>query len=316
MAIKVSRDEAALAAEDFLVGMAVFAQHIFNFAQAAQLVGFAPEEFEKISRFGDRRSIPYRLDPDRYELVRLYGSLADYAWEGIWFGNEVSLEEAMTEAETIGQILTSGSPHDPYGEPCIDEKSLATLGTVLNAANARRELDLPDGQLGLGQVAVLANVSDKTIRMAANPKLENHLKTENDGKGTIVHSDDARAWLERRPGFKATRLNAGLSGQPQIVDASILATTCNRYREQAGLSLKDLRAKLKWSAEEALAYQNMERGAFSADAPVFDSIRLLSLARTLAFPDPEQFTRDAIRVVYTARAIAEIQHQLEEIPHE
>ena len=198
MTTSVTRDEAILAAENFLVGMAVFAQHIFNFAQAAQLVGFSPEDFEAISRFGDRRSIKYRLDPDQYELVRTYSRLADYAWEGIWFGNEVSLEEALTEACTIERILESGTPLDPYGEPCIDSGSLATLGKILKAAFARNELDRSDGALSLEQMAMLANVTDKTIRMAANPKLENHLKTENDGRRTFVYCEDARAWLQRR----------------------------------------------------------------------------------------------------------------------
>ena len=128
---------------------------------------------------------------------------------------------------------------------------------------------------------------------------------------TIVLIDDATAWLQRRPSFQPTRLNAGIDGQASFRDAEGLSQVCLQFREQAGLSVRQLREMLEWTAAETLAYQNMERGAFAPEAEVFDATRLMALGRALKLPAVEQFARDAIRVVYHARAAAQIKQQME-----
>jgi hypothetical protein len=60
------------------------------------------------------------------------------------------------------------------------------------------------GVLTLRDVALLANMDEKSVRNAANPKLKNYLKTFNHGARTYVGVGDARAWLQKRGGFKPT----------------------------------------------------------------------------------------------------------------
>jgi hypothetical protein len=60
------------------------------------------------------------------------------------------------------------------------------------------------GVLTLNDVALLANMDEKSVRNAANPKHKNHLKTFNHGARTYVDVEDARAWLQQRRGFKPT----------------------------------------------------------------------------------------------------------------
>lgn len=311
MSFEVTRQQAIKAAEQFLIGMAAYLSYFYSPAKAMQLVDMTAKEFEAIERLEDRSTAANQLDMEQFELIRMISRLADYAWEGFWYGNEVSLEETLTEASTVEPLL-SKSLRDPFGEDVIAPDAARSLSLVLLAANGRNEVDNHDA-LGLDQLAALAGVSDKTIRMAANPKLDNHLKTEKHGQRTIVNSEDALEWLMRRPSFKPTRMNAGIAGQEQISDAKSLANVCVRFREKAGLSLKDLRTGLKWSAADALAYQNMERGEFTADEAVFDAGRLVQLAAHLKLPDKEQFARDAIRVVYQGRAIAMINAELKRI---
>lgn len=311
MSVLVTRQQAIKAAEELLVGMAAFCAYLYSPSRAMQLVDMTPEVFAAVARLEDRSTATYQLDSEHFELVRLYGQLADFAWEGTFFGNEVGLQEMLTEAATIEPLLDD-KLRDPFGEYIITRDAAGKLARVLNAATGRSQLESGDA-LQLDQLAALAGISDKTIRMAANPKVENHLKTEKSGRWTIVKSDDALDWLERRPTFKQTRLNAGIDGQRQVTNAKSLAEVCVRYRERAGLSLKDLRARLNWTAQDALAYQNMERGEFTAHARVFDAMQLIALASLFQLPDAGQFARDAIRVVYQGRAMAEILAEIERI---
>jgi hypothetical protein len=60
------------------------------------------------------------------------------------------------------------------------------------------------GVLTLGDVALLANMDEKSVRNAANPKHKNYLKTLSYGSRTYVDIEDAKTWLKQRRGFRPT----------------------------------------------------------------------------------------------------------------
>lgn len=59
--------------------------------------------------------------------------------------------------------------------------------------------------LTLAEVALLANMDERSVRNAANPKLPDPLKTEQVGKRSLVRSEEARRWLAGRKGFVPTQ---------------------------------------------------------------------------------------------------------------
>ncbi|MFS0756519.1 hypothetical protein ABC383_17730 [Noviherbaspirillum sp. 1P10PC] len=61
------------------------------------------------------------------------------------------------------------------------------------------------GYLTLAEVALLANMDERSVRNAANPKLADPLKTEQVGKRSLVSVEEARRWLVGRKGFVQTR---------------------------------------------------------------------------------------------------------------
>lgn len=61
------------------------------------------------------------------------------------------------------------------------------------------------GYLTLAEVALLANMDERSVRNAANPKLPNPLKTEQVGKRSLVTPEEARRWLDGRKGFVPTK---------------------------------------------------------------------------------------------------------------
>jgi hypothetical protein len=63
--------------------------------------------------------------------------------------------------------------------------------------------------LTLAEVALLANMDERSVRNAANPKLTNPLKTEQVGQRSLVRPDEARRWLAGRKGYVPTQAYDG-----------------------------------------------------------------------------------------------------------
>ena len=66
------------------------------------------------------------------------------------------------------------------------------------------------GYLTLPEVALLADMDERSVRNAANPKLVDPLKTVQIGKRSLVEPKEAQRWLAGRKGFVATRVVEGL----------------------------------------------------------------------------------------------------------
>lgn len=65
------------------------------------------------------------------------------------------------------------------------------------------------GYLTLAEIALLADMDERSVRNAANPKYPNPLKTEPVGRRSLVRPEEARRWLADRKGFVATRVTTG-----------------------------------------------------------------------------------------------------------
>ncbi|MDP2022915.1 MAG: hypothetical protein Q8L16_18715 [Hydrogenophaga sp.] len=66
------------------------------------------------------------------------------------------------------------------------------------------------GYLTLAEVALLADMDERSVRNAANPKLPNPLMTDSVGRRSLVRPEEARRWLAGRKGFVPT--SAGNEG--------------------------------------------------------------------------------------------------------
>jgi hypothetical protein len=87
----------------------------------------------------------------------------------------------------------------------------AVARMVLDGGDRFTDFELEDygfggsGYLTLQEIALLANMDEKSVRNAANPKLPCNLKTEQVGKRSLVLPEEAKRWLGGRKGFVKTR---------------------------------------------------------------------------------------------------------------
>lgn len=301
----ISRETVENAATSLLLGFASLANELFD-AKAR----------ERLLDPGQDSGAPDELRyPDQTRLVPLVGDLADFAWEGSWRLDDVSLLDAFRVTVPLN-VLLDAKLVLPDGIPIFPDEDRDTLKLVMSAALARYAL-LTGDDLSFDQLAAIARVAEKTVRMAANPKIRNALRTESaPGNRTYINPDHALEWLRRRKDFKETRLNSSVDDQSAIRSPRDLALMCSLFREKAGLSVPQLRKKLGWSASEAMAYQNMEQGLLDEASDAFSSSALVKLSNALGVPDQRKFANDAGHVIVTEKFksdFAKRQAELDEI---
>ena len=227
------------------------------------------------------------------------GTAFDYAWLGK-APRDGHINDVVTDLVAIGQFFSVDSgmdAHDrswPYaligGMP-----SNEILVSVCRAAYARWAI-ANDYSVSLPELAALARVSDKTIRMAANPKNPAALKTSKNGTRTVVEADDALAWLSRRADYRPTDTStvsstgALLAVPEQMKNARLAAEPDGTF--SAALSAGDI---------PLASWLHAEDGTGHPDLKGMDAVRLATVARHLELPQPEDFARRVIEHVYDNR---------------
>ena len=98
------------------------------------------------------------------------------------------------------------------------------------------------GYLTLSEVALLANMDERSVRNAANPKLPDPLKTEQVGKRSLVNPEEARRWLSGRKRFVPTSKHEGVVPErPQEFDMEVseeLVAIIKQKAKKAGVSFE------------------------------------------------------------------------------
>lgn len=101
-------------------------------------------------------------------------------------------------------------------------------------------LDNGYGYLTLAEIALLANMDERSVRNAANPKLPDPLKPEQVGRRSLVTPEEARRWLAGRKGFVPTKKPAGyIANRPPEFDCELapeIIEAIERDAKKAGLS--------------------------------------------------------------------------------
>jgi hypothetical protein len=143
------------------------------------------------------------------------------------------------------------------------------------------------GVLNLIDVALLANMDEKSVRNAANPKHKNHLKTFNHGARTYVDVGDVRAWLQQRRGFKPTVVVNTAAERDLTATGFFSEQDFGSYlaarREKKGMTLAEVANAMPDQdlTEEKLAA--LEQAHFVFDQALFVALALFYELDTKAF---------------------------------
>ena len=195
---------------------------------------------------------------ERSPVWEAVSEMYDYGVEGIPTGDLVPgsrIDGAHAHVEMFFRGLDT-----PHMRTCLEASDNAPPRLAMFAvqsAVARMVLDSGDrytdfgageygmgkgdcGYLTLAEVALLANMDERSVRNAANPKLPDPLKTEQVGKRSLVSPEEARRWLAGRKGFVPTKECDGpIAQRPPEYDLELtpeLVEALEREAKKAGLS--------------------------------------------------------------------------------
>ena len=134
--------------------------------------------------------------------------------EGSVVARHIEVERFLHALNTLPMKLYLAGNGNVPPRLAIIAAQCAAARLVLDGADRRTDHAIDEfgpgngdfGYLTLAEVALLANMDERSVRNAANPKLPNHLQTEQVGRRSLVRPEEARRWLELRKGFVPTRV--------------------------------------------------------------------------------------------------------------
>lgn len=269
------------------------------------------------------RAIDYRDHRLISEGVGAYAStLGAYVWQGDT-ANGLHSENTWGEVALLGQIvdLLAGKLEFDLSERVglFGDASESVGGNAATdivkwtvaGYKARGKLDWLGDPLTVEELAALARVSEKTLRMAANPKNADALRITKQGHRTVITTDDALEWLSRRPDFVPTkRINHSPSSE---LDIGGTASQFKGYIE----ALQRLKPSLRKAASDSGLSDAWIAALLAAEPSArtfaFEPDELLRFAHAAEIEQPTTFARWVLELQHRERVSqmeADFRHQV------
>ena len=174
--------------------------------------------------------------------------------------------------DTANSILISDTSGGEYvtATKCL-HAAKAFFARLILDGNERVYLpgiNLPDDMLTLAEVAILADLDERTVRNATSKNATNRLETSVIESSIYIPRESARAWLQNKRGFIQTRIGEELPSQAVLNDAFVST-------EEAGEFIRINRERLK-----------LDHAALSAKAGL--TIRMVQEIESGQIPNNEE----------------------------
>lgn len=140
---------------------------------------------------------------------------------GSVIGRHIEVERFLHALNTLPMKLYLDGQGNKPPRLAILAAQCAAARLVLDGADRRTDLATDEfgpgngdfGFLTLAEVALLADMDERSVRNAANPKLPNPLVTEQVGRRSLVRPEEARRWLGGRKGFVPTKTSTEVDAE-------------------------------------------------------------------------------------------------------
>lgn len=183
-------------------------------------------------------------------LWRAVSEMYDYGISGIQiegFGKDLTIDAGHADAELFFQGLNAWELYlyeDNVELPSRSQRAVRTAVArhVLEGGERYSYFDLEEADyLTLAEIALLADMDERSVRNAANPKIPGALKTETIGKRSLVSITEARRWLAGRKGFIPTvkQIDREPINEVAITLPSETAALLKAKAKEVGMSLAE-----------------------------------------------------------------------------
>ena len=201
------KDELKRELREFMVGWTRSVERVFGVGSGGALLGFPGRS-------------AWDVEPDEAVLedASLWQSVLtmyDYGIQGQphpSFGADGHVGNIYGEAEMFLLGLDSLSlflEEDDVRIPALARRTVRTAMARHLLDGGERYITREDDEVGdylsIAEIALLADMDERSVRNAANPKLPDALVTTNIGRRSMIAIEDARRWLSGRKGFVPTQ---------------------------------------------------------------------------------------------------------------
>jgi hypothetical protein len=247
----------------------------------------------------DARSAGGRIEDSI--VLRNLDMAFDFARTGQWRGPIEELVGVVNALEPFRGLLELNALSGPYNDARLPDDDRDVLLHILNSLLARRWL-ANGAALTLPQIALLADLSEKSVRMAATGRDRNpDLRTYKEGTQTLVKAEEAERWLRSRPDYKPTQIHGDVGSISLLARTNHqVAILLSSFRERAKLSIDDLKDQMGWTPQKAEMYVQLEGGWWEqgdVDVSLFDLSTVVRLARVFQIDTPLEFVRSISTVL-------------------
>lgn len=198
-------------------------------------------------------------------LWNTVGKMYDYGVLGLpvpGLSDELMIDGGYADAEVFLNCIATNAMEPYFYEdnvthPNLSIKTVRMAVARLVLEGGERYTDYGAGEFGLGngdfghltlsEIALLADMDERSVRNAANPKVNDPLITETVGKRSLVAPQEAKRWLAGRKGFIPTQQIADVKNQHKCKSIELpsdLAEALNLKAELAGLSIAEFIKKV------------------------------------------------------------------------
>ncbi len=254
------------------------------------------------------------------EFAQNITSIFDFAETGTWQGVNIFDDQEVLENQ-LGEILTPLAAFDEVFSKDIDFQEyfevkvgslfiIDILRDVVNAAFARYRLI--DGTLSLEEIALLGNVSLKTVQNAVSSKSKDRLVVSSTmtykGGKSAIDAQEARRWLLTKKGFTGPYFLDDLPTYDEYLTLGQFQHHCLSLLKNAGLELSDIKQKLSWSDELVKAFTNIIEQKVNDDLNLITPLLIKQFGEAVSYPKLKQFVTEGSKII--ASTLAEYQATL------
>lgn len=179
---------------------------------------------------------------------------------GIVNGVHARIEMFFRAMDTLPMRLYLNEFNNSLPRLALRAVQSAVARMVLDGGNRYTDYGTDEHGLGngewdhltLAEIALLANMDERSVRNAANPKLPDPLKTEQIGKRSLVSPAEGRRWLAGRKGFIPTQESDVTIDRPQSGGLELSEEFVERIQKEAEKSGIDFSIHLQNTVRAAL----------------------------------------------------------------
>ena len=238
---------------------------------------------------------------ERSIVVGHIGRVIDCLNTNVWHGDPSSLNATYAELTPFHGVLESNSALMSAVDDAIDQATASSVLQVLDIFFARVKLESHHEVLELPELAVIAGLAEKTVRMAAIGQDRNpDLVTFKDGSRTFVKPEEASRWLAtKNVDYRPINWSEEQFLPPvDPKDMDELGPYLRILREKLNESPADLGLRLGWSETTIEAYIAVEEGRAHNNLVLFTFELLVQLAQALCPAESSDLLRILDRVIH------------------